>query len=445
MTEWNESKQLYERAKLSEAGGIGGNSRSPLSGFKPHPIFIERGTGPYVEDIDGNQYVDYLAAFGPLVLGHRPPAVIDAVTRAIQNTGSMFGMGHRLEVEAAESVVDAVPCWELVRFANTGTEAVIAALRMARAHTGRTKILRFEGHYHGWADQIHFSHKPATELAGDEDRPTPVAGTAGMPEVYGETLIVRQWNDPEILKNTFAEFGEELAAVICEPIMGNCTVIPPAPGYLELLRELSTRSGTLLIFDETKSGFRVALGGAQELYGVIPDISTAAKGIGGGFPLAAVGTSRELFEPVIDGRVLFSGTYHTNPVGMAACVATMKELRKPGLFAQMTDLGNELQMGLTDAAAEAGVDAFARGIGPMFQIVFAKQESHNYRSVVRSITNPRAYSIFWESMIDDGILFNPQPLECWFVSAAHGTREVDRTISAARFAFEKVASALVTS
>jgi glutamate-1-semialdehyde 2,1-aminomutase len=390
--------------------------------------------------VDGNRYIDYLAAFGPLVLGHRPPAVIDAVIRTIRDHGTMYGMGHRLEIEAAESVVDAVPCWDLVRFANTGTEAVMAALRMARAYTGRTKVLRFEGHYHGWADGVHYSAKPPIDLVGDEERPTPVPGTAGIPEVMASTLVVRQWNDADILRQTFAEHGDELAAVICEPIMGNASVIPPEPGYLELLRELTTRHGVVLIFDETKTGFRVALGGAQELYGVLPDLSTVAKAIGGGIPLAAVGGRRDIFEPVIEGKVLHSATYHANPTALAACVATMKELRRPGFYEEVTALGEDLQVRLTAAAQQSGVAAFARGVGPLFALVFADAPSTNYRELVRSVDGA-AYQQFWKLMLDSGVLFNPQPLECWFVSGAHGSREIDLTVEAAGAAFASLKAA----
>jgi glutamate-1-semialdehyde 2,1-aminomutase len=433
-----ESQRLYQLAQSVEAAGVGGNARAPHAGFRPHPIFVESGAGARIRDVDGNEYIDYLAAFGPLVLGHRPQAVVDAVVRTVRDMGTMFGLGHRLEIEAAESVTDAVPSWELVRFANTGTEAVLAALRMARAYTGRTKVLRFEGHYHGWADQVHFSAKPPLDRVGDPDRPTPVPGTEGIPAVFAETLIVRQWNDEDTLRQTFTDHGDEMAAVICEPIMGNASVIPPRPGYLELLRELTTRHGVVLIFDETKTGFRVALGGAQELYGVLPDISTAAKAIGGGFPLAAVGGRRELFEPVIAGRVLHSATYHTNPPSLAACVATMKELRRPNTFRDLFAMGDSLTGALNDAAREAGVAAFARGIGPLFQLVFADEPAHNYRDLVRSMDDPM-YRRFWSAMLDQGVLFNPQPLECWFVSTAHGPREINQTVEAARAAFAAVA------
>jgi glutamate-1-semialdehyde 2,1-aminomutase len=437
-----ESERLFRRACLTEAGGVGGNARASLNGFRPHPIFIERGSGAYLEDVDGNSYIDYLASFGPLVLGHRPAPVIDAVVRTLHDMGSMFGMGHRLEIEAAESVTAAVPSWELVRFANTGTEAVLAAIRMARAYTGRTKILRFEGHYHGWADQIHFSHKPDLDIAGDDESPVPVPGTAGIPTELAQSLVVQQWNDAEALKRTFSDHGEDLAAVICEPIMGNCTVVPPEPGYLQLLRELTKRAGVVLIFDEVKSGFRVALGGAQELYGVVPDLSTAAKAIAAGFPLAAVGGRRELFEPVIEGRVFHSATYHTNPLSMAACVATMKELRRPGIFRELTERGTELQRGLTEAARSAGIAAFGRGVGPLFQLVFADHAGTNYRDIARSI-RADTYRAFWRAMLDADVLFNPQPLECWFVSAAHGDRELALTLEAAHAAFEGLAKASI--
>lgn len=428
------SRRMFERAQQSLAGGVGGNGRGQEFGFRPHPIFFARGTGPYLEDFDGNKYVDYLAAWGPLVLGHRPGPVIDFVCRTVRDVGSMIGLGHALEIDAAESATAAVPSWERVRFANTGSEAVMAALRMARGLTGRQRILRFEGHFHGWPDLINFSAKPDLSKAGDELRPTPVPGSDGMADVLAETLIVRQWADEDALRQTFEEWGRELAAVICEPIMANASVIPPRPAYLQLLRDLTRKFGVVLIFDEIKSGFRVSLGGAQELYGIMPDISLAAKALGAGFPIAAVGGSREVFEPVVDGRVVHSSTYHTNPVGLAACVATLKELRVPGFFDRISALGNQLRSGLSEVAHAAGTEVSVVGIGPLLQVVFADHAPTNYRDLIRSFDS-EAYRRFWALMLDRGIFFNPHPQECWFISGAHTELEIEQTIDAAADAF----------
>jgi glutamate-1-semialdehyde 2,1-aminomutase len=433
---------MFERAGASLAGGVGGSGRGIAFGFRPHPIYVAHAEGSHLTDVDGNVFVDYLAAWGPLVLGHRPFAVIDAVTRAMNELGSMLGVGHRLEIEAAESVVDAVPSWELVRFANTGTEAVMAALRMARGYTGRDKVLRFEGHFHGWSDLINYSTKPPLDQAGDPERPNIVPASKGMMAAAGDSLIVRQWNDPAILETTFAEHGSELAGVICEPIMANAAVIPPAPGYLELLRRLCDAHGVVLIFDEVKTGFRVGLGGAQELYGVMPDISTAAKALGAGFPIAAVGGRKDLFEPVIRGDVIHSATYHTNPVGLAACIATLKELRRPGLYPRLFSLGESLAQGLSAAAAEHGLDARAEGVGPLLQMRFTTDDVTNYREIVAA-NRADQYRTWWDLMFNAGILFNPHPLECWFVSGAHTERDVEETISAASRTFSEMSAYLV--
>lgn len=433
------SRQLYERAQRTEPGGVGGNARGPAWGFEPHPIFMARGTGAWLEDVDGNRYLDYLGGWGPLILGHRPRAVISAVTRVLEDMGSDLGFCHRLEVQAAELATDSVPAWEQVRFANTGSEAVMAALRIARAYTGRTKVLRFEGHFHGWPDMTNFSVKPDLAVAGPDDRPVPVPASAGMDTGLADSLVVRQWNDPVGLRQTFDELGTELAAVICEPIMANSAVIPPTDGYLELLRELTIRDGVVLVFDEIKTGFRVALGGAQELYGVLPDLSTAAKAIGGGFPVAAVGGKRTLFEEVATGRVGQGSTYQATPLALAAVVATLRELQAPGFFERISDLGNQLASGLTGLARAAGVRGHAAGVGPMLQFVFADEPVRNWRDLARNSDN-KAYHEFWRAMVDEGIMFNPHPAECWFISGAHDQSDIDRTLGIAERVFASLSA-----
>ena len=398
------------------------------------------GEGPYLHDVDGNRYTDYLAAWGPLILGHRPTRVLEAVHRTLDEMGPTLGFCHKLEVEASEAAIDAVPSWEQVRFSCTGTEAVMLALRVARAYTGRTKVLRFEGHFHGWSDLINFSVKPDVARTGtDSHQLTPVPATAGMVESLAETLVVRQWNDPELLEQTFSEFGGDLAAVICEPLVSSCSVIPPRPGYLELLRDLTTKHGVVLIFDEVKTGFRVALGGAQELYGVLPDLSTAAKALGAGFPVAAVGGRKDLFEPFLRGYVAQGSTYQANPMVLAACIATLEELRRPGFYLRTTSLGNTLSEGLTALASEAGIAGYTRGVGPVLQPVFADHPVRNYRDFIRS-SHPATYGEFWRGMVDGGVMFHPQHTGCWFVSGAHSEEDIATTLEVASTVLMTMAS-----
>ena len=431
------SREMFERARRSLVGGVGGNARSPEWGWQPHPIFVDRGTGGRLWDVDGNEYIDYLAAFGPLILGHRPPKVVAAVRQTIEDMGSMFGLCHALEAEAAERVVAAVPCYELVRFANTGSEAVQAALRIARTYTGREKILRFEGQFHGLAEVIHWSAKPALEAAGPREAPSPVPGSTGLPKGLADTLVICPWNDPDALRRTIAEHAGDLAAVITEPVMANCGVIPPRPGYLEELRSLTARHGIVLIFDEVKTGFRLALGGAQEYYRVTPDLAVTAKAIGAGFPLAAVGGRKELMEVVSIHRVAQSATYQSNPVAMAACKAAMDELAAPGFYARLFETSTAIREGLRQAAGDAGVPVALQGVGPIFQVHFAERPLWEYRDVVQHARGDR-YRTFWMAMFEQGVLFNPHHQECWFVSAAHGDADVAETVAAAKSAFAAV-------
>jgi glutamate-1-semialdehyde 2,1-aminomutase len=400
---------------------------------------MARGTGAYLEDVDGNRYVDYLAAWGPLILGHRPARVLEAVHRTLDDMGATLGFNHELEIAASEAAIEVVPCWEQVRFTNTGTEAVMLALRVARGYTGRTRVMRFEGHYHGWADLIHFSVKPDLALAGADSAPIPLPATGGMVGELADSLVVLPWNDFDALEKAFSELGRELAAVICEPILAGTSVIPPLPGYLERMRELTAKHGVVLIFDEVKTGFRVALGGVQQLYGLLPDLSIAAKALGAGFPVGAVGGRKELFEPFRQGRVTQGSTYQANPMVLAACLATIEELKQPGFFERITALGDTLTEGLTAAADEAGIAAHARGVGPILQMVFADHQVNDYRDFIRS-SNKSEYRDFWLGMVDAGVMFVPQPTGCWFVSSAHTEVEVDKTLEAANHVLMKMAA-----
>ncbi len=428
------SASLLERAGRSLAGGIGSSARGERAGWTPYPPFIARGSGSHVTDVDGHDYIDYLLGLGPMLLGHRPPAVTRAVTRAVTEMGTVFGLPHELEASAAERVVRAVPGVELVRFASSGTEAVGTAVRLARTVTGRPLILRFEGMYHGWFDTVYWSNHPDPGAAGPAHAPRPVAAGRGMPAALAETLLVASWNDGDAIDQLMARHGDRVAAILTEPVMLNTGCILPEPGYLQHLRELATAHGSLLIFDEVITGFRVALGGAQELYGVTPDLTTMAKGLGGGFPVAAVGGSREVMAWIADGRYSHSGTYNSNVLACAAVVAALDELARPGTYEQLRARGSRLMAGLGEAAAAAGVEVQVQGLGPVFQVWFSPVPIHDYRAAAQHADAAR-YHRWWRAMLEGGVLLHPSQEENWFVSTAHSDDDIDRTIEAAAAAF----------
>lgn len=432
-----QTKQMYERAKLTIPGGAGSTARLPRNGWNPYPIFMEQGTGSRITDVDGHEYVDYLLGLGPMILGHRHPAVTRAVSNAIEQYGTCFGLPYELEIEAAEKVVDAVPGIEQVRFTNSGSEAVGTAIRLARATTGRRIIVRFEGHYHGWQDSIYWSNHVAPELAGPAEHPRPVAMGPGVPAELEDTLVVLTWNDPESFAALMAERGEEVAAVITEAAVFNTGCILPEPGYLELLRELTTKHGALLIFDEVITGFRFARGGAQEYFGVTPDLTTLAKGLGGGFPVAAVGGSVEAMHMIADGSYSHSGTYNANVVQCAAVSATMDVLAEPGLYERQRALGDRLATGLSSLAEQNHLDAYVEGLGTVFQLWFADGPIANWRDAVAH-ANEDAFTRWYQEMVVRGVLFHPLQFENLFVSLVHTDDDIDLTLNAAEDALRIV-------
>ncbi|MDA8395291.1 MAG: glutamate-1-semialdehyde 2,1-aminomutase [Candidatus Dormibacteraeota bacterium] len=434
-----QSKSLLERAKLSLAGGVGSSARSPRAGWQPYPPFIASGHGSHVTDVDGNEFIDYLLGLGPMLLGHRPPGVTEAVASAIRDLGTVFGLPYALEAEAAERVVQAVPGIELVRFANSGSEAVGTAVRLARAATGRPLIVRFEGMYHGWMDTVYWSNHPAKEASGPSDSPQPVAAGPGIPSSLADTLLVRGWNDAAAIERVMAERGGEVAAILTEPVMLNTGCILPEEGYLQHLRDLTRAHGSLLIFDEVITGFRMALGGAQEYYGVVPDITTLAKGLGGGFPVAAIGGSREVMDWIASGRYSHSGTYNSNVIACAAVRAAVDELSRPGTYEALRVRGSKLMDGLRVAAREAGVPVQVQGVGPVFQVWFSETPIHNYRQAADGADHQLFYR-WWQEMFSRGILFHPSQDENCFLSTAHSDRDIDRTLEAASEAFRACAS-----
>jgi glutamate-1-semialdehyde 2,1-aminomutase len=423
------SEAAYLAAQEVIAGGVNSGARGPGAGWVPGPPVVARGEGSHLWDVDGNEYIDYLLALGPMIHGHRHPEVTERVSEAIHDIGTMFALPYELEAEAARKVVAAVPSVELVRFGNSGTEVVLHATRLARAFTGRDVIVRFEGQYHGWADQLEWSHHPDLTEAGPRERPIALPGTPGIPKVIGETLAVLPWNDQAAVEQLIEERGREIAAILTEPIMGNTGVIPPQPGYLQFLREITQSNGIVLIFDEVITGFRVALGGAQELYGVTPDLTTMAKALGGGFPVAALGGKFEIMDQVSDGAVLHAGTYNANSVAVAAASASLDVLARPGTHARLFALSERLTDGMAGIFERAGVPVQIQGVGPMFQFWFSERPVVEYRDAARHLNSP-AYAALARALHERGVMVHPSNIELWFVSTVHTEADIDETLDA---------------
>jgi glutamate-1-semialdehyde 2,1-aminomutase len=423
------SEAAYEAAQEVIPGGVNSGARGPQAGWVPGPPVVARGRGSHIWDVDGNEYIDYLLALGPMIHGHAHPDVTEAVTRVIHDTGTMFALPYELEAVAARRVIDAVPSVELVRFGNSGTEVVLHATRLARAFTGRDVVVRFEGQYHGWADQLEWSHHPDLAAAGPREHPVALPGSPGIPNVIGQTLLVLPWNDQAAVERAVEAQGDRIAAILTEPIMGNTGVIPPRPGYLAFLREITRAHGIVLIFDEVISGFRVALGGAQELYGVTPDLTTMAKALGGGFPVAAIGGRHDIMDQVSDGHVLHAGTYNANTVAIAAAIASLEVLSRPGTHERLFALSERLMSGFAGILERAGVPAQLQGVGPMFQLWFSETPIVDYRDAARHL-NSTAYAALARALHERGVMVHPSNIELWFVSTVHTDDDIDRTLQA---------------
>jgi glutamate-1-semialdehyde 2,1-aminomutase len=423
------SEALYAAAQEVIAGGVNSGARGPQAGWVPGPPVVARGSGAYVWDVDGNRYCDYLLALGPMIHGHAHPAVTEAVTTAIHDIGTMFALPYEGEAEAARRIVATVPSVELVRFGNSGTEVVLHATRLARAFTGRTVVVRFEGQYHGWADQLEWSHHPDLAKAGPRLRPNALPGSPGIPEVIGQTLAVLPWNDVDAVEQLVAERGSEIAAILTEPIMGNTGVIPPKPGYLQALRDIATANGIVLIFDEVITGFRVAPGGAQALYGVTPDLTTMAKALGGGFPVAAVGGRYDIMDQVSDGTVLHAGTYNANVVATAAASASLEVLTTPGTHERLFRLSERLMSGMGEILGRIGVPVQVQGVGPMFQFWFSETPIVDYRDAARHLNSPK-YAALARALHERGVMVHPSNIELWFVSTVHTDADIEATLQA---------------
>jgi glutamate-1-semialdehyde 2,1-aminomutase len=424
------SAKLFQRACRPIPGGVNSTARAVWSGWDPYPLFVDHGTGAYLYDADGNAYIDYLLGLGPMILGHRPANVTAAVVEQIQNRGTVFALPTEQEIQLAEKIIAAVPSVEQVRLCNTGTEAVIYSIRLARAFTGREKVIRFEGMYHGFSDAVYWSKHPNLEDAGPDDRPIAVPQGPGLSRCVGEELIILPWNDVDALRAAVGREGDSIAAILTEPVMCNTGCILPEPGYLQAMREIADSRGIVLIYDEVITGFRLSLAGGQGIYKIRPDISIFAKGLGGGYPVAALGGRRDIMKLVADGTVSMAGTYSANGIAVAAANAAMDELCEPGKYEALSARCERFYAGLADVFARHGLPAYVVGLGPVLQVWFAAKPIRNYRDAAR-YANHELFRLWWEGMLERGILFHPGAFENLFVSFAHSDPDIDRTLKMA--------------
>jgi len=420
---------LYTEACKVIPGGV----NSPVRAFRGvggEPIFFAKAKGPHVWSADGRQFIDYVGSWGPMILGHADPAVIRAVQETAEN-GLSFGAPTALETVVARRIIELVPSIELVRMVSSGTEATMSAIRLARGYTNRNKIIKFEGCYHGHSDSL-------LVKAGSGALTLGVPTSPGVPPELAAHTVTLAYNDAAQVRAAFDEFGKEVACVIVEPVAGNMNCIPPVPGFLETLREQCTRHGAVLIFDEVMTGFRVALGGAQELYGIRPDLTTLGKIVGGGMPVGAFGGRRDIMEQIAPlGPVYQAGTLSGNPVAMAAGLATLDGISVPGFHARLAVTTERLVTGLGEAARSAGVPLATNHVCGMFGLFFTAAEKVTSYAQATSCDVER-FKRFFHGMLDQGVYLAPSAFEAGFVSAAHTDREIDATIAAAERVFARI-------
>lgn len=429
------SRDWFERAQRFLVEGVNSPSRGRAV-FAPGPVVLERGQGARVWDVDGNEYADFMMSFGALIHGHAHPAIVAAVRHASEN-GSHFASATPAELDAAERFCRMVPTAETVRFANTGTEATMLALRLARAHTGRSKLLKFEGHYHGWYDPYLLNaHSHPPEQLGPRSNPARLPDSAGIPAHIFDDVVLAPWNDVEALEQAFRAHGDQLAAVITEPIMANMGCIPPCDGYLRRLQQLARKHGVVFILDEVVTGFRYAPGGCQQLFSLQPDLSTFGKALGAGFPVGAVAGRREILDRMRwddDDRVLHYGTFNGHRLTMEVVRTNLDLLTADdnAAFRRMRQVGDSAVQGLREIFARRGVAAVIQGFGPMFQVYFTEHDAiGDYRDYCAHADTAK-YSRFVHALLNRGVYMTPSNGLHWIISTAHGSNEVERLLAAA--------------
>ena len=426
------SRQWFERAQKSLVEGVNSPSRGTAV-YEQGPVVLERGQGSHVWDLDGNEYVDFMMSFGALIQGHAHPKMVEVVSKSVAE-GSHFAAATPAESEAAERFCRMVPSAEVVRFANTGSEATMLALRLARAHTGRTKFLKFEGHYHGWYDPYCLNgHSHPIDQIGPRENPTRIPDSEGIPASVFEDVVLAPWNDADALERVMREHGRELAAVITEPIMANMGCIPPRDGYLEKMRDLAHTNGALFILDEVVTGFRYAPGGCQQYYELKPDLSTFGKALGAGFPIGAVAGPREILDRMrwSEHMVLHYGTFNGHRLTMNVVAANLDLLREEGTHRKLYAIGDAAIAGLRDVFQRRKIKAIVQGFGPMFQVYFTERDAiHDYRDYCQYV-DTKSYSRFVHGLLDRGIYMTPSNGLHWIISTVHTEQDLETLVAAA--------------
>ncbi|MGO9388410.1 MAG: glutamate-1-semialdehyde 2,1-aminomutase [Methanobacterium sp.] len=416
------SEELFQIAKKFLPGGVD----SPVRSYKPYPFFAERSEGPYIYDVDKNYYIDYCLAYGPLVLGHTHPDVMESVKEQLE-LGSAFGVPTEKEIELAKLVVNKIPCAEMVRFVNSGTEATMSAIRLARAYTGRKKIIKFEGSYHGAHDYVLV--KSGSGAMGLPD-------SLGVPEETTSNTLVIPFNSREAVDSLIEKQSQEIAAIIVEPVMGNVGCIPPRDGYLKFLREVTAEHDIVLIFDEVITGFRVAEGGAQDYYNVIPDLVTLGKILGGGFPMGALVGKKELMEMLTPlGQVYQAGTFNGNPVSITAGLTTLKLLNH-NFYEELNHKGDYMRNGISDILEDNNLEFKIAGLSSMFQLYFTNKDVWNYMDAKSSDT--KMFDQYFHNLLKEGVFIPPSQFECCFISLMHRESELDTTLEAMKQSIKKI-------
>ncbi len=420
------SARLYERALDILPGGVS----SPVRAFRAvggNPLFIDRGAGPHIFDVDGNAYIDYVLSWGPLILGHAHPDVVDALAEAARR-GTSYGAPSVLEIELAELIRDFMPLLEMIRFVNSGTEATMSALRLARAYTGREKIIKFEGCYHGHADMLLVHAGSGVATLGLPDSP-------GVPSSVAADTLVARYNDVDSVASIFEAYTQEIGALIVEPVAGNMGVVPPQEGFLEGLRNLCDQFGALFIFDEVMTGFRVHPGGAQALYGIKPDLTTLGKVIGGGLPVGAYGGRKEIMQMVAPaGPVYQAGTLSGNPLAMTAGKVTLQALQDPQIWIEMERRAQALETGIREAADASDVPIYQTRVGTMFSMFFVEQPVHDWPEV--KVSDVERFGRYFQAMLAEGVYLAPSQFEAGFLSSVHDDEIIRHSIEAAATAMK---------